>query len=58
MASDGDRALLLENIELNNASQRVGYVELGVRAADHAPGVSGGLFIDNVQINRTSPPLP
>jgi hypothetical protein len=58
VASDGDRALLLENTELNNASQRVGYVELGVRAADHAPGVSGALFIDNFQVNRASPPLP
>jgi hypothetical protein len=58
VASDGDRALLVENTELNNATQRIGYVELGVRAADHAPGVSGKLFIDNIQVNRTSPPLP
>ena len=58
VAANGERALLLENTDLNNATQRVGYVELGVRAADHAPGVSGRLFLDNFEINRTSPPLP
>jgi hypothetical protein len=58
VAADGERALLLENTELNNAAQRVGHVELGVRAAEHAPGVSGRLLLDNFEINRTSPPLP
>lgn len=56
--SDGDRALLLENSDLNNARQRVGYVELGVRATDHAPGVSGRLLIDGFQLSRTWPPQP
>lgn len=57
VAEGGERALLLENTGLDNASQRIGYVELGVRTADDAAGVSGRLLIDNVQLTRSSPPL-
>lgn len=58
VASDGERALLLENTDLNNASQLVNGVQLGVLAADHAPGVSGRLLLDNFEVNRTAPPPP
>ena len=58
VASDGERAVLLENADLDNARQLVSYVQLGVVAADHAPGVSGRLLLDNFEINRTAPPLP
>jgi hypothetical protein len=58
VASDGERALLLENADLDNARQLVSYVQLGVVAADHAPGVSGRLLLDDFEINRTAPPLP
>ncbi len=58
VAADGERALLLENADLNNASQLVSYVQLGVLAADHAPGVFGRLLLDNFEVNRIAPPLP
>lgn len=58
VASDGERALLLEDADLDNASQLVSYVQLGVVAADHAPGVSGRLLLDDFEVNRTAPPLP
>ena len=58
VAGDGERALLLENADLDNTRQLVDYVQLGVVAADRAPGVSGRLLLDDFEVNRTAPPLP
>lgn len=58
VAPDGERALLLERTDLRNASQLVSYVQLGVLATEHAPGVSGRLLVDSFEVNRTAPPLP
>jgi hypothetical protein len=54
---DGSRDLLFERTDLNNGSQVVNHVRLGVLAGDRAPGISGQLFLDDFDVNRLLPPL-
>jgi len=48
----GQRSLLFERVDLDNASQRVNHLQLGVRAADPGPGLAGALGFDDVAVYR------
>ncbi len=55
---DGERVLLFEKTDLDNGSQVVNHVRVGVVADDRGAGASGRLCLDDFEVNRLSPSLP
>ena len=47
-----DGSLLFQGVSLDTGSQSLNHMELGVRAAQHAPGTFGTLRIDEIAVYR------
>lgn len=53
---DAPRTLLVGREDLDNATQAVGQVRLGVAASEHSPGVAGVLRLDEFELYREAAP--